>query len=67
MRITGPLPSSAGCPNAFFAALNQWLTTRCRELAARKHPATPERSTPDCFAQEQLALRRITASFDGYV
>ena len=50
-----------------FAALNQWLATRCQELAARKHPATPERSIADCFAQEQLALRRITASFDGYV
>ncbi len=52
---------------ASFAALNQWLATRCRELAARKHPATPERSIADCFAQEQLALRRITAPFDGYV
>jgi transposase len=50
-----------------FVALNQWLATRCRELAARKHPATPERSIADCFAQEQLALRRITADFDGYV
>jgi hypothetical protein len=52
---------------ASFAALNEWLATRCRELAARKHPATPERSIAECFAQEQLALRRITAPFDGYV
>ena len=24
-----------------FEALNDWLATRCRELAQRKHPATP--------------------------
>ncbi len=52
---------------ASFEALNAWLATRCRELAARKHPVTPERSIQDCFIQEQLSLRSIRASFDGYV
>ena len=52
---------------ASFEALNEWLATRCRELAARKHPVTPERSIADCFAQEQFSLRRIVAPFDGYV
>jgi transposase len=52
---------------ASFDALNEWLATRCRDLAARKHPVTPERSIADCFAQEQLSLRRIVAPFDGYV
>ncbi len=28
---------------------------------------TPERSIAACFIEEQLALRRISASFDGYV
>jgi len=52
---------------ASFEALNAWLATRCRELAARKHPVTPERSIAACFIQEQLALPPITAPFDGYV
>ena len=52
---------------ASFEALNEWLATRCRELAARKHPITPEQSIAACFITEQLALRRITAAFDGYV
>ena len=50
-----------------FEALNEWLAVRCRELAARKHPGTPERSIADCFAQEQLSLRTIHAPFDGYL
>jgi transposase len=57
-------------PLARFAdleALNEWLTTRCWELAARRHPVTPERSIAACFAQEQAALRPVTAPFDGYV
>jgi len=29
---------------ADFEALNEWLATRCRELAQRKHPETPDRS-----------------------
>lgn len=52
---------------ASFEALNDWLATRCRELAARKHPVTPEQSIAACFMTEQLALRPITAPFDGYV
>jgi len=52
---------------ANFQALNEWLATRCRELAARKHPVTPERTIAACFAEEQPALRPITAAFDGYV
>ncbi|MDQ3524901.1 MAG: IS21 family transposase [Chloroflexota bacterium] len=51
---------------ASFEALNEWLAVRCRELAARKHPVTPERSIAACFAEEQHALRRITATFEGY-
>ena len=52
---------------ASFETLNEWLATRCRELAHRKHPATPDRSIAACFVEEQPALRRITASFNGYV
>jgi transposase len=52
---------------ACFETLNAWLAMRCGELAARKHPVTPERSIAACFRQEQLALRPITAPFDGYV
>ena len=52
---------------ADFEALNEWLAMRCRELAQRKHPVTPDRLIADCFAEEQPALRRITATFDGYV
>ena len=52
---------------ASFEALNVWLATRCRELAGRKHPVTPDRSIAACFVQEQLALRRVSAPFDGYV
>ena len=52
---------------ADFEALNEWLALRCRELAARKHPTTPDRSIADCFAEEQPVLRQISATFDGYV
>ena len=52
---------------ADFEALNEWLAMRCRELAQRKHPVTPDRLIADCFAEEQPVLRRITATFDGYV
>ncbi|MDP2963740.1 MAG: IS21 family transposase [Sulfurimicrobium sp.] len=50
-----------------FAALNDWLATRCRELAARKHPAEPSRTIAECFTQEGPSLRAITSTFDGYV
>lgn len=52
---------------ADLAVLNEWLAMRCRELAQRKHPVTPTRSIAECFAEEQPALRPITAPFDGYV
>ena len=52
---------------ASFAELNDWLATRCRELADRKHPAQLSRTIAQCFADEQALLRPVTASFDGYV
>lgn len=52
---------------ASFATLNDWLATRCRELAERKHPTEPGRTIAECFAQEGPHLRTITAAFDGYV
>ena len=50
-----------------FAALNDWLATRCRELAQRKHPVETGRTIAECFAQEGSSLRVIAAAFDGYV
>ena len=50
-----------------FAALNDWLANRCRELAERKHPVEPTRTIADCFLQEGPSLRVITSPFDGYV
>ena len=52
---------------ASFAALNDWLAIRCRELAQRCHPAQSLRTIADCFADEQSLLRPVTAHFDGYV
>jgi transposase len=52
---------------ANFEALNEWLATRCRELAARKHPVMQERTIAACFAEELPSLRPIMAAFDGYV
>lgn len=52
---------------ASFEALNVWLATRSHELAARKHPTSPERSIQNVFTQEQLSLRPIPAPFAGYV
>lgn len=52
---------------ASFTAMNEWLATRCRELAGRKHPAETDRTIADCFAQEGPSLRAITTPFDGYV
>lgn len=51
---------------ASLAALNDWLALRCRELAHRQHPELA-RSIAEVFAEEQPALRAITAPFDGYV
>ena len=50
-----------------FDALNEWLSTRCRELAGRAHPTQAARTIAECFAQEGPNLRAITSVFDGYV
>jgi len=52
---------------ASFANLNNWLATRCRELAERSHPTQSLRTIAACFADEQSLLRPVTAHFDGYV
>lgn len=52
---------------ASFAALNDWLATRCRELAQRQHPTETSQRIAECFAREQPQLRAISATFDGYV
>lgn len=52
---------------ASFADLNDWLATRCRELAQRNHPTQSQRTIAECFADEQSLLRPVTAHFDGYV
>jgi transposase len=52
---------------AGFAELNAWLAVRCHELAGRRHPAQPDRTVSDCFAEERPLLRPVTAAFDGYV
>jgi transposase len=52
---------------ASFAELNAWLAIRCTQLAQRRHPTQPEHSIATCFAEEQVLLRPVTASFDGYV
>ncbi len=52
---------------ASFADLNDWLATRCKELALRSHPTQSQRTIAACFADEQPLLRPITACFDGYV
>ena len=48
-------------------ALNDWLATRCRELAERQHPTQSGRTIADCFSEELPHLRVITSDFDGYV
>ena len=50
-----------------FEALNEWLATRCRELAGRQHPAQAQRTIAQCFAQEGPSLRAVTSGFNGYV
>lgn len=52
---------------ASFAGLNDWLATRCQELAQRNHPVQSLRTIAACFEDEQPLLRPITACFDGYV
>ena len=51
---------------ASFDELNEWLALRCRALGERQHPESG-RPIADVFAEEQSALRSITAPFDGYV
>lgn len=51
---------------ASFAALNTWLTQRCRELGARQHPVY-EGSIASYWESERAVLRPMTAAFDGYV
>ena len=56
-------------PKPRFASLtdlNDWLALRCRELASRLHPES-KRPIAEVFAEEQAALRAISAPFDGYV
>lgn len=50
-----------------FTALNDWLTTRCLELAGRRHPQQTSRTIAECFAEEQPLLNAVGADFDGYV
>lgn len=50
-----------------FAALNDWLATRCRELTGRIHPEQTSRTIAECFTEEQLLLMPVKACFDGYV
>jgi transposase len=52
---------------ADFNELNAWLEQRCEELAERQHPTEKTRTIAECFSEEQLLLRPITAQFDGYV
>ena len=47
--------------------MNDWLASRCRELAERKHPVEATRTIADCFLQEGPSLRVIASPFDGYV
>ncbi|MFD2449764.1 hypothetical protein ACFSQE_16070 [Vogesella fluminis] len=51
---------------ADFSSLNQWLETRCHELAGRRHP-TQEASIADVLQLERPHLRPVTMPFDGYV
>ena len=52
---------------ASFVELNNWLATRCQELAQRRHPTQIQRTIASCFAEEQPLLQPIKACFDGYV
>jgi len=45
--------------------LNQWLSDRCRTLAAgHRHPEFKDRTVAECFAEEQLIA--VGLPFDGY-
>ncbi|WP_308418905.1 IS21 family transposase [Iodobacter violaceini] len=51
---------------ASFAALNAWVSQRCRELGARQHPVY-EGSIASHWESEHTALRPMSAVFYGYV
>jgi transposase len=47
--------------------LNQYLTDRCRILAAgHRHPEMKERTVAEVFAEEKSRLVLVGATFDGY-
>lgn len=47
--------------------LNQWLSDRCRTLAAgHRHPEFRDRTVAECFAEEKHHLMAVIAPFDGY-
>ena len=50
-----------------FAALNDWLASRCRELAQRKHPVEATRTIADRFLQEGPLPAGLHQPFDGYI
>jgi hypothetical protein len=50
-----------------FELLNEWLSKRCLELAARSHPAEADRTIAQCFEQERARLRPVASGFAGYV
>jgi hypothetical protein len=57
-------------PMARFSSLddlNAWLSVRCLELGARKHPAYGEQTIAECYEREKQNLRPVQAAFDGYV
>jgi transposase len=52
---------------ADFSELNQWLSDRCRTLAAgHKHPEFRDRTVAEYFAQEKEHLVTTGAVFDAY-
>ena len=47
--------------------LNQWLSDRCRTLAAgHRHPEFKDGTVAEYFAQEKQQLMAISSPFDGY-
>jgi hypothetical protein len=47
--------------------LNQWLSDRCRTLAAgHKHPEACDRTVGGSFAEEKEHLMGVASAFDGY-
>ena len=47
--------------------LNQWLSDRCRTIAAgHKHPEFKDRTVAEYFAQEKEQLMVVSSPFDGY-